>query len=156
ASPALRLLALWLEPSNPNIQYILLPCRLDGLALGAMIAIRLQKPLTIDQRLLGAITLATVGAAYLLYVTLGHNRWSDPFTRVIGYSLFPAAFACIVLYTIQFRGSRSIQWLNVAPLQFIGKISYAVYLLQVPVAIALGAWLESTDIWRSEVTRFVL
>ena len=155
-APLLRLVLWWLDPGNQYVDYMLLPCRFDALALGALIAIRIKRPIQIDRRLLGALTIGAATVVYVLFATLGHNLWNDPFTRVWGYSLFPAAFGCMVLWIVRYRGSWQTNWLNAAPLQFVGKTSYAIYLLQAPVAGALGVLLGSTLIWSSDVIRFVL
>jgi peptidoglycan/LPS O-acetylase OafA/YrhL len=152
-SPLLRLLLWWWNPGNPYLDYMLLPCRFDALALGALIALR---PLHIEKRILGALTIGGGMLVYGLFATIGHNVWSDPFTRVWGYSLFPAVFGCGILWIILYRPSRQTRWLNTAPLQFLGKTSYATYLLQAPMATALGTLLAGTAIWGNDVCRFVL
>jgi peptidoglycan/LPS O-acetylase OafA/YrhL len=61
-----------------------------------------------------------------------------------------------VLWILQYRSSWQTNWLNVAPLQFIGKTSYAMYLLQAPLAGALGTLLGATPLWTNDICRFVL
>lgn len=152
-SPVLRL-CLWHQyPTNPFVEYVLLPCRLDGLALGALIAVGVPR-VEVSRRILGAVSLAAVLAAFVLLSTLGHRDWSSAFTRTIGYSLFPWAFACCVLWTIRFRGRWPTNWLNTAPVQFIGKRSYAIYLLQFPVSGVFGALFGSMHFWSDEAVRF--
>jgi peptidoglycan/LPS O-acetylase OafA/YrhL len=152
-SPLLRQLLSWWAPDNPYISYMLLPCRFDALAIGALIALR---PVHLGRRLLGALTIGGGILVYFLFATVGHNLWSDPFTRVWGYSLFPAVFGGVVLWILHYGSSWQTNWLNVAPLQFIGKTSYAIYLLQAPMAGALGTLLAGTALWSNDVCRFAL
>jgi len=154
-SPVLRVCLWYLHPANPFLEYVLLPCRLDGLALGALIAVGVPS-VKVDRRFLGAVCLAAVLGASVLLSTLGHRDWSSAFTRTVGYSLFPWAFAGCVLWTIRFRGRWPTNWLNSAPLQFIGKRSYGIYLLQFPVSALLGTLLGSMHFWSDEAVRFYL
>ena len=80
----------------------------------------------------------------------------NDFTRTIGFSLFPCAFACSVLWVIRFRGSVLTHWLNAAPLQFIGKRSYGIYLLQFPVKAACTALVGSEILWANELVGFAV
>ncbi len=154
-SPLLRF-ALWeLNPTNVHLQYDLLPSRLDGLAMGAFIAVRIRFPWKIPERRLVIATLAALSLAYGSYVLLGHNDWQQPFSRIVSYSAFSAAFACILLYVVRFQESRALRWLHAAPLRFIGRISYGLYLFQYPAAAMLGALLATTPLWHSEMGRLV-
>jgi peptidoglycan/LPS O-acetylase OafA/YrhL len=155
ASPVLRILLWHWNPSNPYIQYMLLPCRLDGLALGAVIAIKIRGPWKIDRRRLGAVALAALLVAYFGYKWFGGNSWLTPFTRILGYSLFSFAFASAVLWIVLFRGSWQTNWLNLGPIQFLGRISYGVYLLQAPAAAMLTALFASAEVWHNDIFRFV-
>jgi peptidoglycan/LPS O-acetylase OafA/YrhL len=117
-SPLVRVLFYLWHPGNPFLQYVLLPSRFDGLALGGLIAIRYR---------MGPWKIPKLGLPVLGLVL--------PFNRLAGYSISSFGCACLVLWLIQNRGSSYLGWLRLAPVQYIGKISYGIYLLHL---IALG------------------
>jgi peptidoglycan/LPS O-acetylase OafA/YrhL len=139
AAPLLRL-ALWrFDPTKPLLQYMLLPCRMDGLGFGALIALQ-YRSLTQGARgvMLRRRPLALSGFVLLalacIVFQVGGGEFNTALERTIGYTLFAAAFACFVLWIVLYRGDRSTAWLNSPPLQFLGRISYGIYLLQLPAA----------------------
>lgn len=143
-SPILRLVAYHWLPGNPYLQYVELPTHCDGLALGALIAIRFRSgPWNISKPLLTFWTVTLLGLALIgsLRSTWGTHEqaWSTAWDRTAGYSISSAGCACLVLWLICFRGSRYTRWMCIAPLQYLGKISYGVYLLH---PIALWALME--------------
>jgi peptidoglycan/LPS O-acetylase OafA/YrhL len=133
-SPILRIALYWLYPAKAGLQYVLLPCRLDGLALGALIAVRFRMgPWELSKRKL------TVMAVGLMAMTCGLGAWSGydfsrPFNRTIGYLISSIACAYVVLWLIRFRGSRLTAPLRLPPVQHLSKISYAAYLFHMPIA----------------------
>ena len=141
-APLIRLALWWLVPAAPLMQYMLLPCRMDGLAFGALIALRFRMgPVRVGRTVLAIVATALSVAACALFVA-GGRSFDAALVRTLGYSLFAAAAAGWILWLILFRGSAATAWLNTAPLQYLGKISYGLYLLQVPAA-ALLLWLAS-------------
>ena len=111
---------------------------MEGLALGALMAIRFRSgPWALDKRRLSAL------AIVLLTATCVASAWSNPlraeeefaspFNRTVGFSLSSAACAALVLWLIRFRGSRWTEWLRWSPVQYVGRISYGIYLLHMPV-----------------------
>ena len=137
-SPALRVGSFFLAPGNLYLQYVLLPTHMEGLALGALMAIRFRSgPWALDKRRLSAL------AIVLLTATCVASAWSNPlraeeefaspFNRTVGFSLSSAACAALVLWLIRFRGSRWTEWLRWSPVQYVGRISYGIYLLHMPV-----------------------
>ncbi len=133
-SPALRVLFYLWDPNNPVLQYALLPCHMDGIALGALIAIRFRTGAwEVPKLRLAAFSVTLLSAALigslLSTPTWRHEAWSSPFNRVIGYSLSGWGCAGLVLLLIQLRGSPYTRFLRIAPVQYIAKISYGIYLL---------------------------
>jgi len=138
-SPILRYAAFLWKPENPFLQYVLLPCRCEGLALGALIAIRLRSgPWKISKLWLTVGTAALMGVACAGSVmsTWGTRNPANAtdWDRTIGYSISSAGCACLVLWLICFRDSGYTRWLRIAPIRYLGKISYGVYLLH-PLAL---------------------
>jgi peptidoglycan/LPS O-acetylase OafA/YrhL len=153
-SPLLRMVLVHAYPNDPYIEYMLLPCRLDGFAFGALIAIWLRQPQQIDRGSIGVLTAGTCFFAYAVYFVLGHDLWADPFTRTLGYSFFSGAAALVLVSTILYRNTQRTRFLNWPPLQFVGRISYAVYLLQAPVGSVMAALFPA--LYANEILRFVL
>jgi peptidoglycan/LPS O-acetylase OafA/YrhL len=137
-SPALRILFFLHNPNNPFPEFVLLPCHMEGLALGALIAIRFRTgPWPIRKGLLAALTVGLLLAACvgsfianpIFSPILAGQLWSSPFNLLAGISLSSFGCACLVLSLIVFRGSRSARPLRIAPIAYIAQISYGIYLL---------------------------
>ncbi len=137
-SPALRVSLFVLNPDNLYCQYVLLPCHMEGLALGALIAIRFrQGPWEIKKGRLSALAIVLLTATCVASVWSNPARvdeeFASPFNRTVGYLLSSVGCASVLLWVIRFRGSRVTGWLRLSPVQYVGKISYGVYLLHIPV-----------------------
>jgi len=138
-SPLLRLLGYLWHPGNPFLQYTQLPTHCEGIALGGLIALRLRSgPWKVSRALLTALTALFLGGACAGSVlsTWGtyDQAWSTVWNRLVGYSISAAGCACLILWLLCFRESVYTAWLRVAPLRYLGKISYGVYLLH-PLAL---------------------
>ena len=153
AAPVVRFALWWMFPAKPLLQYMLLPCRMDGLAVGALVALRLRMgPWVISRMHLAAVTFCTTLLAVAVFVA-GGRGFDTPLERTIGYSIFAFTFGSGLLWIVMFRGGPATNWLNVAPLNFMGRISYGLYLFQLPIAVYLShfakhfgvasGWLES-------------
>ncbi len=133
-SPALRVLYFLHNPHNPFPEFVLLPCHMEGLALGALIAMRFRSgPWVIRKGPLLALTagllFAACAASFLGKPVLPDQLWSSPFNLLAGISLSSLACACLLLSLIVFRGSRYTRPLRIAPIAYIAQISYGIYLL---------------------------
>jgi peptidoglycan/LPS O-acetylase OafA/YrhL len=133
-STFLRLLLYWLYPSNEYAQYVLLPCRMEGLAMGAWVAVRFrQGPWPINKVKLTWLVL------FWGVVSLGSAAWAGfyhttPFNRTIGLLLSPLFCTFAIFWVIQFRGSKFTAWMRNPVLQYMGRVSYGAYLFHWPVA----------------------
>lgn len=110
-SPAIRVLFFLHNPNNPFPQFVLLPCHMEGLALGALIAIRFRTgPWAIREGLLAVLTsgllLIVCVASLISKPILADQMWSSPFDLLAGISLSSFACAGLLLSLIVFRGSR--------------------------------------------------
>lgn len=136
-STILRIAIYWWDPANLLAQYVLLPCRMEGLAFGGWIAIRFRMgPWNIPKKRFTVMTATWVAIACVSAIWGGYDQ-AQPFNRTVGFLLSPIAFAHVVLWLILFRGSRLTAPLRLAPVQYIGKISYAAYLIHWPIGDAL-------------------
>ncbi len=141
-STVLRLVLYWLYPLNELAQYVLLPCRMEGLAMGAWVAIRFrQGPWNVNKAKLSLMVL------FWALVSLGSAAWAGyyhttPFNRTVGLLLSPLFCTYAIFWVIQFRGSRVTAWMRMPVLQYMGQISYAAYLFHWPVANILTSAAE--------------
>jgi peptidoglycan/LPS O-acetylase OafA/YrhL len=137
-SPLIRIAIYLWNPANRYAQYVLLPCHMEGLAWGALIALRFRRgPWRIGKVRLAAFAFVLLAATCALSFWSNPSRLaeehSSPFNRTFGYSLSSLGCAALVLWLIRFRGSRWTGWLRMSPFLYLGKISYGVYLLHIPV-----------------------
>lgn len=113
-----------------SVQYGLIPSiiiytntltRLDGLALGALLALWIPQARKTTVRLVATIglLLTTPIALALGYLHPGH--WSF-------FAVVSACFACLLLLAIQIDALSKLRFLR-----YTGKISYCLYLIHVPV-----------------------
>jgi peptidoglycan/LPS O-acetylase OafA/YrhL len=133
-SPVFRILTFLWRPENLLLQFVLLPCHCEGLALGGLMAIRFRSgPWNISKVklaiwtavLLGFTSISSIVSIWGATDPSRSSRWD----RLAGYSFSSAGCACLVLLLICLRGSSYTRWMRIAPLQYLGKISYGVYLL---------------------------
>ena len=138
-SPIIRVVIYLLDPSNTPAQYVLLPCRMEGLAFGAWIAVRCRLgPWNISKRRLTVMSIALLAVTYLCAALSGYAH-TTAFNRTIGFLLSPLAWAHVVLWLILFRGSRLTACLRLSAVQHLGQISYTGYLFHWPLAAAIVA-----------------
>jgi peptidoglycan/LPS O-acetylase OafA/YrhL len=136
-SPLLRSGLYWLYPTNVLVQYELLPCRMEGLALGALIAVRFRMgPWDLSKAKLTVMAVISGAVTCVCAAWNGYDHYS-PFNRTIGFLISPIACACVVLWLIRFRGTRLTACLRVPLVQHLSKISYAAYLFHWPIAAIL-------------------
>ncbi len=137
-STVLRLVLYWLYPANQQVQYVFLPCRMEGLAVGAWIAIRFrQGPWRVNTQRLSFMVL------FWALLSIGSAAWAGyfyttPFNRTLGFLLSPIFCGYLIFWLIQFSGMRATAWIRIGPLRYLGKISYAAYLIHWPVANSLS------------------
>ncbi len=128
-----RILICSLYPTNVYANYVLLPCRMDGLAFGALIAIHLREGAwEIRKQRLSWLTLSWLTTAIICGAIAGFGC-ETPFNRTLGYLVSSIAASRMVLWFIWNRDSRLTQALRWKPIQYIGKISYGAYLLHEPI-----------------------
>ncbi len=141
---ALRIV-LWQVDARPYTIYVLTPARLDGLAVGAMIALCVRDAGSRARLLrlrVPAAALALVALTVIL-VTQGeidpYNRWM----QYAGFSALAVLFGAVVATVA--TGSTGVlrAVTHMRLLRATGRYSYALYVFHVPIATWL-AW--NTDI----------
>ncbi|NBX83777.1 acyltransferase [bacterium] len=118
----------FLNGANPLTNYVLLATRMDSLSAGAFLALTRSSGSTIPWKRILAFT--AVPAACVFLVDVSH---SAPWMQTVGFSL--NAIMAMSLLGILLQGppvgiSKVFESL---PLRVLGKYSYGMYLLHVPV-----------------------
>lgn len=119
--------------AGEQVNFVLLPTRMDLLAGGAFLACA-YRDRALWSRVLRARQGLTLVALMLLLATLLYRHTIDtraPFEQIV---LLPGIVLLAVV--IVSSAAEGIAWLSGAPMQFIGKISYGMYVWHV-VAIRL-------------------
>jgi peptidoglycan/LPS O-acetylase OafA/YrhL len=135
-SPGIRLWASLHGVSREAIYYMTW-FRLDGLALGALIAVWCKSSFY-SLRITKSMTLAALAAGVpaSLWLLSGHSKTLWPLL----FSMLALASTGLVVFAIWSCGANSIQGrpLRSSWLRYIGKISYCLYLVHQPIYYALG------------------
>jgi peptidoglycan/LPS O-acetylase OafA/YrhL len=142
ASPAIRApIALAL---GPNAAYMWTICRLDALAIGALVAIAARTPGTPG---LAALARAAPWAWVLVAAGSAVDLWhrDTPFGFTFGYTFIAGSAAALIAAGL--RGGTVATWLSNPILRRFGEISYGLYLVH---AIALRGL---TRVWREILGR---
>ena len=136
---AFRLAALWAFPENWPLVYMFTLSRMDGLALGALLAVvwRFWGPVTKYWKiyaLVGVLLLVGQGVMRAWGLPNGH--------RVFGYSLPSFVLVSFVAWSLLYRGQGITSFLRIPALTYIGRISYGLYLFHLPLGSALPRMLR--------------
>lgn len=130
--------------------YVLTPGRLEGLALGALLALHLRgeekgvNPAEPGRRLTRLIPIAKVVAPVCLITSLCFEAtrfFSDDkvhshtaYTAYAGYSIIAVGFAAVLVLALAAApGTFWYRFWTLKPLRSFGKYSYAIYLVHMPV-----------------------
>lgn len=128
-----------MRPDLYMAPYVLMPFRLDGLAIGGLLALayrdrRLWDRIAVNR---AAIWKATVIMAALVPVLIGVLRNKLPFHMYTWGHAFLAATGCLMIASVLlFEGTDRVRLLRTPILRSAGKISYTLYLLH-PLFLSL-------------------
>jgi peptidoglycan/LPS O-acetylase OafA/YrhL len=130
------LLALGINETAP---YVLPFCRMDALAVGALVALALRT----DQGRARVMAVARYALPAMLVVILGiwyaegpldNQSWGEPVMQGAGFTAVALFFGSLLALTVTGApDSRLSRFLSLRPLRTFGKYSYALYLFHVPV-----------------------
>jgi peptidoglycan/LPS O-acetylase OafA/YrhL len=150
AAPILRAIAIANE-LNALAVYVLAPFRLDGLALGALIAVLIRREGGL--RLLDAASRVLLPSTLLIFSAfawwwqwpsspLGSAIMYDPMMQIYGYSVLMMIYGCFLMRTL--AAPQRSAWARIfalSPLRILGKYSYAIYLFHPLVNLALNQFI---------------
>jgi peptidoglycan/LPS O-acetylase OafA/YrhL len=123
-----------------NARYVLMPARMDTLALGALIALAARgTELPAMARAAPVIAALAVTFLTLLFIKNdGLSPWHTDVAR-LGFTAFAVLFAALLVIVLHTKeGSLLYRGLTLAPLRAFGKYSYAIYVFHLLTAFVLA------------------
>lgn len=127
--------------TDPVAIYVSTPCRMDQLAIGALIAVWLRGGIPAESaRRAGHLLLLAGGAGLAaLFVRAGMLVTTDPWVVTLGLALTGLVGAGLVLLAVSLPvGAVAARLLSSPALLALGRYSYALYVVHHPVVIFLA------------------
>ena len=129
------LLSNILDATPTAVQQLTFSCT-DALGLGALFAVAESKYKNYPERLnLRAFQLLSV---FLPLAVLTYISASDRNLSMLGPTVFSLAFAPLIFLIAKHSGSVRLAPLRYAPITYLGRISYGLYVWHLPVMWAYG------------------
>jgi len=120
---------------EPEDIYVITLFRLDGLAMGSLLAwAQREATLPSSAKTIAAVALASLGGMVAIIVTSGDAWWWNPRMQQIGFSLIALGGAAMLIGAVTLPAS-SIwnRFLSAGWLRAFGKYSYCLYLIHLPI-----------------------
>jgi len=139
AAPALRVVTMLAMPEHERFQYLFTLCRLDTIAVGCGLALLVRRvDLDVWRPRLIRIAMMVAAVAAVFAVETGLDR-TTPVGRTLGYSVVAFGCAALVLLVVLHRDQPETEPLRFAPLAYLGKLCFGIYLLHRPADTILDA-----------------
>jgi len=135
-APILRLILRLYVPGSTEAQYVLMPCRMDALAMGGLVAVLLRSPdLRFQRKQLWAGLFLAVLILSAICLHQGAN-WNHGLMSTLGFSATAAAGAFLLTLVVLGPNERLTRMFRWRPLIYTGQIAYGLYLLHAPASWA--------------------
>jgi len=137
-APALRVLAYGV--GLPQAAYQFTFCRMDGLAIGAILALAIRDAHDwgVIRRLVPyARVLAVVGLT-VIFVAVGSPGFGNLLMDTLGLSLIALLFGCSLFKTLEVNGGLLHTVASWRFFRFFGKYSYCLYICHQPLILILA------------------
>ena len=153
----IRIALVLAMPKNLMGTYALMPCRMDALAMGGLVAIAArERPEWLKARWIGWATGLAAATFLLICLLVNSSPWSG-WMRTIGYSAIDLAFTGVLVMLMGWRERHLLRLCRVRFLMWVGTISYGLYLLHIPAENISHHWLAPwLGIPHSSSTEFFL
>ena len=112
--------------------YVMMPYRMDALALGGLVALGVRNGGWPRSFVCAGLLTGAVGCMVMFHFRPPLFR--DPLVRSVGFTLIAFSMAALLQVVLQSRQSTACAALRWAPLRYTGRIAYGLYLLQMPAA----------------------
>jgi peptidoglycan/LPS O-acetylase OafA/YrhL len=124
---------------NPTAAYVLMPARIDTLAIGAVLAIVGRERHGLETLRRRARTIAVVSAVAVIILFWRHGLDSEESSvQIVGFTMLAFLFAALLVFAITTSpGSRYEAVLTNPILRFFGRYSYGIYIFHHPVILFL-------------------
>ena len=131
-APLLRIYTYYHFHQSDWASYVWLPCRLDSLCWGALLAFLCRQPraLNVLEKMRNALPIGalilSIGAVFLgakLAEDVGYH------SSIWGHTYLAVFYSSVVLMAVVWRGQGAVAFLRAAWLRKLGRISYGVYLV---------------------------
>ena len=142
---------------RPGAIYFPTPCRIDSLALGALLAIAVRTyGYTRQGIVLSRIVFVGIGGTAITWMAIcGGLRTTDPVVQTVGYSLI-AGIAAAAVYLVSTPEQTLLKWLLDWQLfRVLGKYSYGIYIFHHLLLVPLERYWPVEDMVKSVGTRAV-
>jgi peptidoglycan/LPS O-acetylase OafA/YrhL len=127
---------------TPEAAYRLMPARMDALAVGALVALAARNRDDLAAALRWMRPVVAVAAVVLIALAIARTGLhpDDAWVETIGFTALAGLFGAAVLYAVTCApGSKTSRALSHPALTWMGKYSYGIYIIHLPVVLLL-AW----------------
>lgn len=149
AAPVLRSAMVLFAPHSAVAGYALMPCRMDALAMGGLLAVAFRSgapPRASHARL--SFLIGAAAAAGIFLAALRHQPDAtayDPWMRSVGYSAVDFTCAALLCWVLVSPANALSGILRRRALVYTGQIAYGLYLLHEPASWAARKFLGNIE-----------